>query len=134
MWISCVCEYIVTNKLSYYSKLNQYLVFCPIKNVADLRWCFCGTNHNSLGSQHMCHLQFSSRGMYLVCSRAFFCLFENVAGMRLGRKFPSMLEKVNLAALWSRPRVMSWAHNSVPADREIHSWPGNEKVIKCVHT
>ena len=50
-----------------------------------------------------------------------FCLFENVAGMRLERKFPSMLEKVNLAALWSRPRVMSCAHNSVHADREIHS-------------
>ena len=86
-------------------------------------------------SLHMCHLKFSYQlRMYQVCSRAFFCLFENVSGMRLGRRFPSMVEKVNLAALWSWPRVLTCAHNSVSAVREIHSWPGNEKVIKWVHT
>ena len=34
-------------------------------------------------------------------SRPLFWLFENVSGMRLGRKVPAMLEKVNFAALWS---------------------------------
>ena len=139
MWILCVCEWIVNNELLYYSKLNQYLVFCPIKSVADLQWCFCETNHNFLTHHFICNIWNSliNEGH----SSATYCVFL-VVWERIWNEI-EMEMSVNgvynfgvyyLVALWSWPRVMTYAHNSVSAAREIHSWPGNEKVLKWVYT
>ena len=137
MWILCVCEWIVNNELLYYSKLNQYLVFCPIKvlpiydDVSARRittfW------HITSYVTFEIHNEGHSSATYCV----FLVVWEriwNEIEMEMSVNGVYNFGVCYLVALWSWPRVMTYAHNSVSAVREIHSWPGNEKVIKWVHT
>ena len=103
MWILCVCEWIVNNELLYYSKLNQYLVFCPIKvlpiydDVSARRI----TTFWHITSYVTFEIHLSTKDT-LVQHIVYFWLFENVFGMRLKWRCPSMVYIILEYTIWLR--------------------------------